>query len=67
MLKISNRGILIVISGPSGTGKGTICNKLLNDLPNLWMSVSATTRSPRGKEVNGVEYFFTIKKSLKKR
>lgn len=67
MLKISNRGILIVISGPSGTGKGTICNKLLNDLPNLWMSVSATTRSPRGKEVNGVEYFFYNKEEFEEK
>ncbi|MBR4641288.1 MAG: guanylate kinase [Selenomonadaceae bacterium] len=52
------RGLLIVISGASGTGKGTVCKKLLNDLPEVSYSVSATTRTPRPGEVDGKEYYF---------
>ena len=53
-----NRGILIVISGPSGAGKGTVCSRLLNELDNIEFSTSMTTREPRGTEKNGVDYFF---------
>lgn len=52
------RGTLIVLSGPSGTGKGTICRELLHSNPDLNYSVSATTRSPRAGEVHGINYFF---------
>jgi len=51
-------GKLIIISAPSGAGKTTIVNYLLLKSPDLRFSVSATTRSPRGKEENGREYFF---------
>lgn len=51
-------GILIVLSGPSGTGKGTICRELLRSYPNLHYSISATTRQPRTGEVDGVNYWF---------
>lgn len=54
------KGRFIVISGPSGVGKGTICNKLINEL-NAWYSVSTTTRSPREGEVEGVNYYFITK------
>lgn len=53
------RGILIVVSGPSGTGKGTVCKELLQQLPYLEYSISATTRAPREGEVHGVNYWFT--------
>jgi guanylate kinase len=53
-----SKGTLIVISGPSGVGKTTISDKLINDLPNLSRSISATTRSPRKGEKDGVDYFF---------
>jgi guanylate kinase len=52
------RGVLFVLSSPSGAGKSTIARKLLQDEPELAMSVSATTRPPRPKEVDGVDYHF---------
>jgi guanylate kinase len=51
-------GLLVVISGPSGAGKGTICKKLIEEVEDLSVSVSATTRKPRNGEVEGVSYFF---------
>lgn len=53
-----NRGLLFVISGPSGAGKGTICSAYLKEAQNTWLSVSATTRSPRVGETEGNSYFF---------
>jgi guanylate kinase len=55
---MARHGILIVLSGPSGTGKGTICKELLASNANLRYSISATTRSPRSGEANGVNYWF---------
>lgn len=52
------QGVLLVVSGPSGAGKGTICSMLREQLPNLGYSVSVTTRQPRVGEVDGVNYFF---------
>lgn len=52
------RGVLVVISGPSGAGKTSICNELLERLPNGQWSVSVTTRPPRGNEVDGEAYHF---------
>ena len=52
------KGLLIVISGASGTGKGTVCKKILADLPKVAYSISATTRKPRPGEVDGREYYF---------
>lgn len=54
----SKKAMLIVISGPSGVGKGTICKKLFDDDPDIAFSVSATTRFPRPGEKNGIDYFF---------
>lgn len=51
------KGLLIVISGPSGAGKGTICKALL-EKQDFWISVSATTRQPREGEIDGKSYFF---------
>lgn len=51
------KGLLLVISGPSGAGKGTICKELIKD-ENIRYSISATTRAPRGTEENGKDYFF---------
>lgn len=53
-----NKGMLFVVSGPSGVGKGTICNLLMKRRPNLKVSISCATRDPRPGEVDGREYFF---------
>lgn len=58
-----DRGILIVLSGPSGVGKGTVCSALRKMSPELVYSVSATTRKPREGEVEGVNYFSNRKTS----
>jgi guanylate kinase len=52
------RGILFIISAPSGTGKTTLCKQLTANLPGLWHSVSYTTRGPRPGEEHGREYYF---------
>ena len=52
------QGLLLVVSGPSGAGKGTICSLLRKELPELSYSVSVTTREPREGEVDGRDYFF---------
>ena len=54
-------GNLIVISGPSGAGKGTLVARLLQRVPDAWLSVSATTRAPREGEVDGVTYYFVTR------
>lgn len=64
MSKINNCGSLIVLSGPSGAGKGTIFNELLKLDDNLRFSVSMTTREPRKGEVDGVDYFFVTKEKF---
>lgn len=58
---MAKQGLLVVISGPSGAGKGTIVHELLAQDRNLCVSVSATTRSPRPGEVDGTHYYFMDK------
>ena len=53
-----NKGILLVISGPSGSGKGTVIKRLMEMSDDFMYSVSATTRAPRDGEVNGINYYF---------
>lgn len=53
-----SKGFLLVISGPSGCGKGTVSQELLKRNQNIIFSISATTRKPRPNEINGVNYFF---------
>jgi guanylate kinase len=55
---MARNGNLIIVSGPSGAGKSVLVSNALATVPNLKFSVSYTTRAPRGKEQNGVEYFF---------
>lgn len=61
---MSKNGILIVISAPSGCGKGTMLNKLFENSDNFEYSVSATTRAPREGEADGVNYFFKTKEEF---
>lgn len=61
------RGQLIILSGPSGAGKGTVCQAATAHNPNLKISISATTRAPRGAERDGVEYFFLDKADFEKK
>lgn len=64
---MESKGLLIVISGPSGAGKGTICNELLKSYgENLEFSVSVTTRKPRDGEFEGVNYYFKEKSEFVK-
>jgi len=62
----SKEGILIVLSGPSGAGKGTICKRLLEEM-DIQYSISATTRKPRPGEQDGREYFFLDKEDFEKK
>lgn len=63
---MKNRGILIVVSGFSGSGKGTIMKELLRKYDNYALSISATTRQPREGEVDGREYFFKTTEEFEK-
>lgn len=60
------KGKLFIISGPSGTGKGTICKELINIMPDVFVSVSMTTRNPRAGEVPDVSYHFVTKQEFEK-
>ena len=57
-------GKLIVITGPSGVGKGTIVRSLTRKYPQLYLSISATTRKPRSGEVDGRDYYFLSKEEF---
>lgn len=66
MIKLpARRGIPIVVSAPSGGGKTTLCRKLMQELSGLAFSISHTTRSPRGREQNGVDYHFVNESQFK--
>lgn len=67
MYSLSKKGLLIVLSGPSGVGKGTVCSFLRQHCPNLLYSISATTRAARKGEVNGVNYYFLSKEDFLQR
>lgn len=60
-----HKGLLIIVSGPSGAGKGTICKELIDRDGSILVSVSATTRQPRNGEVDGVSYHFLTRERFK--
>ena len=61
IIKSKEKGCLIVISGPSGSGKDTICERLREYNGNFWVSISCTSRKPRKGEEEGVNYYFKTK------
>ena len=68
MIRQKSKGTLIVISAPSGSGKGTVINGLLkNDSKNRWLSVSTTTRPMRSNDIPGVTYNFVSKEEFEKK
>lgn len=66
-MQMSPKGILIVVSGFSGAGKGTLMKKLIQEYDNYALSISATTRAPRPGEENGREYFFLNKNDFEEK
>ncbi len=64
---MKKKGLLLVVSGPSGVGKGTICKEYLSKYDDCALSVSATTRAPRDGEVDGVSYFFLSHEEFRKK
>lgn len=66
ILKSNNKGSLIVLSGPSGSGKDSICERLKEYNDNFWVSISCTTRKPRNGEEEGIDYFFKTKDEFKR-
>ena len=67
MIKKKETGTLVVISGPSGAGKGTVCKELVNRNDNISLSISMTTRKPREGEIDGINYYFVTKEEFEKR
>lgn len=67
IVKINKRGTLIVISGPTCAGKGTICKELLKRQPQIWESISCTTRPIRPMEQDGVDYYFMSKQQFEEK
>lgn len=67
MVKKKNKGLLIVISGPSGAGKGTLCSEVIKNNSAINMSISMTSRELRGEEKEGQDYYFVTKEEFEKR
>ena len=66
MIKTKKQGLLIVLSGPSGSGKNTVCDMAKDVMPNIWESVSMTSRKPRKGEVDGKDYYFVSEEEFEK-
>lgn len=64
---MKNKGLLLVVSGPSGVGKGTICTEMLKKHDDIFLSVSATTRKPREGEIDGVHYYFLSEEKFREK
>ena len=67
MIKTNGKGSLIVISGPSGAGKGTVIQKLVEKNDNVWLSVSCTSRPIRSNDIEGVTYYFLTKEAFEEK
>lgn len=66
IIKSNTKGSLIVISGPSGSGKDSICERLKEYKDDFWLSISCTTRKPRDGEENGINYYFMNEEDFEK-
>ena len=64
-MKKNRKGLMLVLSSPSGAGKTTICREVLKKIKDLKMSISYTTRTKRKSEVDGKDYFFISEKKFK--
>lgn len=64
---MNKKGLLLVVSGPSGVGKGTVCAEFIKSHPACALSVSATTRKPREGETDGVNYYFLTEEDFKQK
>lgn len=67
MMMKPKRGLLVVLSGPSGSGKGTVLQQAMLQNDNIEVSVSVTTRAPREGELDGVNYYFSTPEAFQKR
>lgn len=67
MIKTKKQGLLIVLSGPSGSGKNTICDEVKKNNLNIWESISMTSRSPRDGEIDGKDYYFVSSKEFEEK
>jgi guanylate kinase len=63
---MKKKGLLVIVSGPSGAGKGTVLSRVMSSYENLKVAVSATTRKPREGEIDGVNYYFKSKEEFKR-
>ncbi len=61
-----NKGLLVVVCGPSGVGKGTICKEIIEGNENVYLSISATTRNPRKGEVEGIHYYYKTEQQFER-
>lgn len=62
-----SKGFLLIVSGPAGTGKGTVCKEVLERNKDILYSISATTRKPRVGEMDGINYFFIDEEEFNKK
>ncbi|MEE9255579.1 MAG: guanylate kinase [bacterium] len=64
---MTRRGHLFVLSAPSGAGKSTLIDRAIREIPNMWHSISATTRQPRDYEKEGVHYYFIEREAFQEK
>ena len=67
MIKSKKQGILVIISAPSGAGKGSVIEEMKKQNENLWVSISATTRKPRANDKEGITYYFLSKEEFEEK
>ena len=66
-MSVEGKKLLVIVSGPSGVGKSTLCRHILQDMPDIRLSVSYTTRPPRSGETDGTEYRFIPEDEFRKK